>query len=204
MLGTEQTSHSMNAFYRDYSHLMIYILIIAILSLLFMVCAVFYQVTHRPLPVFAAESPDGKTMALTPYNEPDLVPGNLLKWASKAVVAAYTFDFVNYDKELGLARPYFTSSGWQAYQAAIAPVIQRVRKEQLTVNGIVSGAPVISNQGDLNGQYTWRLQIPFLATYQSADQTRPKNYFILLTVIKMPTSISPQGVGIDNFQMVGE
>ncbi len=191
-----------NDFYASsYTSVMI-ILIVEIVLVLILVGVVVYQVSHRPLPVFSAITPSKQRMSLTASSEPNLLPSTLLTWASKAAVAAYTFDFVNYNKQINLARPYFTDAGWRDYQASIANVIQTITQNQLFVNGVVAGAPVISNQGEIPGRgYTWRIQVPFLVTYQSAEQTSRANYIVVITIVRVSTSINPAGIGIDQFVM---
>lgn len=191
-----------NEFYRDRYDTLIIFLVIALFILLGVVGWVMYQVYHRPLPVFRAISSDGQQMGLSSYDEPNLLPDTLLKWASKAAVAAYTFDFVNYKAQIEAAHPYFTDSGWRDYQNSIAKLIETVIKNQLIVNSVVAGPPVISNQGDLPTLgYAWRVQMPFLVTYQSSDTTSPKSFMVLMTIVKVPTWKNKDAIGIDQFVM---
>lgn len=186
----------------DFSQQIIYVLILMMLVMLLAGAFVLYQILHRPVPVFYEKNPKGQTIELPSYNEPNYMPQTIITWASKAAVAAYTFNFANYNKTIPLARPYFTDGGWQAYQRAISGVIAGVVKAQLIVQGVVAGAPVISNQGDLTGHgYSWRVQIPFLVTYLSAGESKSKNYYVIMLVVKVPTNINPQGIGIDSFDM---
>lgn len=187
----------------DHSQQFIYILIVVMIIVLFMVSLVLFQVLRRPLPSFRAVAANKQVMMLSPYDEPNLRPSTVLLWASKAAVAAYTFDFVNYNKETETAHPYFTNAGWSAYQSAISKVIQRVVTGQLFAYGVVAGTPVISNQGVLPGHgYTWRVQIPFLVTFQSAEESKTDHYIVVMTIVKVPTNVNPDGIGIDQFQMV--
>jgi len=191
-----------NDFYMSSYHSLMIILIVEVVLVLVLVTVVLYQIFHRPLPAFSAVASSNQHMELTSSYEPNLLSSTLLRWASKAAVAAYTFDFVNYNKEIALARPYFTEAGWNDYQASISKLIQTITQNQLFVNGVVSGAPVISNQGELPGRgYTWRVQIPFLVTYQSAGQISRASYTVMITIVRVPTSISPTGIGIDQFVM---
>jgi intracellular multiplication protein IcmL len=179
-------------YYRDNSQNVIYVLIFLMVVLLFMGGLVLAQVLHRPIPQFAARRPNGQIMMLQTYEEPNLSSKTILSWASQAAVAAYTFNFANYSKTIPLARPYFTPGGWQAYQNAINPVVQSITKAQLIVQGVVSGAAVIANQGPLIGHgYSWRVQIPFLS----------KRYFVIMNIVKIPTTTNPQGIGIDTYEM---
>lgn len=189
-------------FYRDYYHYFFYLMMMTILLLLIIVGLVLYQIANRPLPEFAAKQADGKTMSLVSFNEPNLLPDTILRFASKAAVTAYTFDFVNFEKQLALARPFFTEAGWADFNASISRVVSTIVQNQLFVSGVVAGTPVISNQGPLPEKgYVWRVQIPFLVTYQSANSSSQRDYYVVLTIIHVPTSVNPQGIGIDQFVM---
>lgn len=191
-----------NEFYRDHFQKLIIALVVAIFLMLGMLFVVLYQLSHRPLPVFYATNQEGR-IRLVPYFEPNLLPSTLLQWASKATVAAYTFDFVNYNRQIAQARPYFTSAGWDDYQRSISNLISTITKNQLFVNGVVSGPPIIVNQGDLEGRgYLWRLQLPFLVTYQSAETLQKQSFTVILTIKKIPTTENPSALGIDQFVMV--
>lgn len=192
-----------NAFYREHYHHVFYVLMALIGIMVLAVCVVFYQMYNRPLPQFHALQPDGKRMLLLPYKEPNQLPDTILRWASKAATTAYTFDFVRYNSQIAAARPYFTENGWRGYINSVSGLINRITQDQLFVNGVVSGTPVISNQGKLPGVgNTWRVQIPFLVTWQSANQTRKEDYTVILTIINVPTHVNPAGIGIDQFIMV--
>lgn len=193
-----------NEFYRRYYQIAIMVLIGAIFFMLCMVTLVMYQVKHRPLPVFTAVDLAKQTMPLVARDEPNLLPATLIRWTRKAATLAYTFDFVNYYAQGEVVRPYFTEAGWQDFRYSIQPLINRIRQNQLFVNGIVAGPPVISNQGYFPGRgYVWRIQMPFLVTYQSADSSSRRNFVVLVTIVRVPTWINPAAVGIDQFVMRG-
>lgn len=188
--------------YIKYYHFFIFSLIAAIFLILLLLLLVLYQIHHRPLPQFSAVAPDGREMMLASSSEPNLLSSTLIQWASKAAVAAYTFDFVNYNKQAALARPYFTEAGWTHYISSMGDLIQTIKQNQLLVNGVVTGAPVISNQGVLPGQgYVWRVQMPFLVTYQSSEGISKKAFTVIITIVRVPTWKNPAGIGIDQFVM---
>ena len=192
-----------NGFYQRYYHYFIILLMALIVALISSVGFVMYQMLTRPLPAFNAKLSSGETMQLTSFDEPNLLPDTIINWATKAATLAYTFDFVNYNNEIQLARPYFTDAGWQDYLASVNDLISTIVKNQLFVNGVVAGTPVISNQGDLPGRgYTWRIQIPFMVTYQAAEVVTNRRYYVVITIVRVPTSVNPQGIGIDQFVMV--
>lgn len=190
-------------FYRDHYHHIIIGLMVLIVLMISTVGVILYQMFHRPLPLFYAEQPNKQQMQLTPFEDPNLLPDTILRWASKAATTAYTFDFVNYNKQVALARPYFTDAGWQDYLRSVSGLVDTIVANQLFVNGVVSGTPVIANQGPLPGTtYAWRVQIPFYVTYQSANTVSKRSYYVVLTIVRVPTSVNPQGIGIDQFLMV--
>ncbi len=192
-----------NAWYAAYYSYFIFTLMAAIFILGCFVLILLYQVSHRPLPLFFAVAPNGQRLPLVSYDEPNLLPSTLIKWASKAAVAASTLDFVNYNKQLDAARPYFTDAGWLDYQRSVSELINTVRKNQLLVSGVVAGTPIVASQGDLEGRgYVWRIQMPFLVTYQASDTQSKKQFTVMLTIIRIPTSKNPAGIGIDQFVMV--
>lgn len=190
-------------FYRLHYHHIFIGLLILLGTLLCIMFIILFQIINRPLPRFDAIQPDNALMNLTPYENPNLLPDTIIQWANKAAVTAYTFDFSNYNTQLEMIRPYFTDAGWKSYVQQVSSLIDTLLANKLFVNGIVSAPSVISNQGWLLGTgYTWRVQIPFLVTYQSGNTTSKRNYYVVLTIVRVPTYINPQGIGIDQFIMV--
>lgn len=192
-----------NLFYRLHYHHIILGLIISIFIMVGIVAFVLYQTSHRPLPNFFALQANGQNMQLQSHDLPNLLPETILNWAMKAATIAYTYDFNNYNVQLTTARPYFTQAGWDGYQQSVSGLIDTVTKNKLFVNGVVAGAPVISNEGPLgDAEYAWEVQIPFLVAYQSASEVPyQRNYFVVLTIVRVPTSDNPQAIGIDQFIM---
>jgi len=186
---------------RDHLYVMFISLMVLVFVLVIIAGIVCYKALHRP-PTYYAVQASGQKLLLVPSTEPDLLPDTILQWAEKAATLAYTFDFVNYNNQIAAAKPYFTDAGWNDYLGAVKTLIDTIVKKQLFVNGVVSGAPVISNQGELSGLgYAWRVQIPFLVTYSTSGTTFKKNFYIVMTIVRVPTDVTPQGIGIEQFVM---
>jgi len=171
----------------------------AILAVLVVSAVLFWQVTHRHQPDYTARQPNGQKMQLVPHDTPSLQSSNLLRWASRAAVAAYTFDFVNYEKQAAIAHQYFTDSGWTDYQQALTGPVKSIVAKQLFVNGVVAGTPVIA----VTDADSWTIQLPFLVTYQSSDQATRQNFLVKMKVVRVPTWQNEYGIGIDSFVMGG-
>lgn len=202
MVNASENNNDGNEFYRLHSQKVLVGLIVCLIFMLIMVVILFYQINHRPVPPYIAASPDGQKMDLKPYDDPNLLSSTLIKWASKAAVTAYTYDFYNYPGQLLMAQPYFTEAGWASYRQSIQGLIDTITTNKLFVNGVVSAPPVISNQGSVGGyDKAWRVQIPFLVTYQSSESTTNANYMVTLMIVKVPTTENPAAIAIDQFVM---
>jgi intracellular multiplication protein IcmL len=192
-----------NDFFKNHYHQVIWGLMLLLVVIMIAIGVVLYQIINRPLPQFNAKQPDGQTMLLIPFDQPNLLPNTILRWASKAATVAYTFDFVRYKEQVAAARPYFTEDGWQDYLGSVQELLSSIVEGQLFVNGVVSGPPVISNQGILPGKgEAWRVQIPFLVTYQGGNNIKTKPFYVILSIVRVPTSTNKQAIGIDQFVMV--
>ncbi len=58
------------------------------------------------------------------------------------------------------------------------------------------GAPVLTSEGVVGGQYQWVVQIPMVLTYVSGSKSRSDNWLITLVIVRVPRLESPNGVGI--------
>jgi len=193
-----------NAYYRDHFFKFIINLVGIILFLIIFILLLLYQVKNRPLPEFSAFAPNQQSIKLTASLEPNLLPDTIIKWASKAAVSVYTYRFYETDDEIyAKVKPYFTNEGLKPfYNSIISDVIQTIRANHLNTNCAVNGQPVIANQGDFPGLgFSWRVQIPMVVTYESANGTSSRYYRVTLVISKVPTTQNPAGIGISQFSM---
>ncbi len=197
-----------NDFYRDnYRRI-----VIAIFLLLFIIFAqtgvIYYLLTHRPLPVYFATTNNGRVMRIlpiVPLDEPNMPNSALLQWATDAASAAFTYDFVNYRAQLQKASEYFTTDGWNSFLSELQSTrnLLAVQAKKLVINAVVTRAPVILEERIINGRYAWRIQMPMVITYQSANESVTSSTTVTLTVTRVSTVTSPRGIGIAQF-IVGE
>ena len=75
--------------------------------------------------------------------------------------------------------------------------------KKLVVSSTATGAPVVLQQGLLNGVYAWRVQMPMVVTYQSASQVAQQNVMVTMLVTRISTLNSARGVGITQFVVSG-
>lgn len=162
-----------------------------------LVVILMWQVMHPYVPPYQAISPKGDKLPLVAHTDPSMLPGVLLRWAGLAAVAAYTFDFVSYRQQTEQARQWFTPSGWQDYQRSLTELLKTITQRQLFVNSVVSAPPVIART-DESG---WDIQLPFMVTYQSSENSSQKPFLIKMRIVRVPTSQNPSGLGVAEFVM---
>jgi len=190
-----------NNFYRDSYRRVLAILLVLVLINLVLIGVIGYMVSHRPTPEYFATSADGKIIKLYPLSRPVLSTAELLQWATLAATTANTYNFVNYRKELQAAADFFTPTGWKEYQAALKASrnLETVITKKLTVNAVATGAPVILEQGVVNGAYQWKVQLPILITYESANTKISQPTTVIMSIRRVSTLETPKGIAIDAF-----
>lgn len=188
-----------NNFYRDNYRKVVGALLIALFAIIALSGAVVYLVMNRPAPTYFAATDSGKIIPMVPLGRPMLSNKAVIRWASNAAVSAYTFNFLNYREQLQNASQYFTASAWKGYLNKLKSSgnLDAVLKRKLIVTAVPAGAPVVVNQGQLDGRYAWRIQMPMLATYQSSSQTKYSNpLLVTILVVRVSTTTNPEGVSI--------
>lgn len=158
-----------------------------------------YFIWHTPMPQKFASNPSGKSTPLYALTEPLLSQASLLAWANQAAISVYNFNYVNYPQQFKIAASYFTSEGWDLFRDRFQKVVDSVIEKKLQVSAVVTGTPLITQQGPLMGHYTWRIRMPLLVTYESGSQKLPQHLIVEMLVIRVATTQTPKGIAIAQF-----
>lgn len=190
-----------NRFYRDGQRKLIVALLTSLIVNGIMAFMLFYDITHPPKPTYFATSISGRVTPLFPLNEPNQSDSAVLQWANQAAIAAFTYNFVNYRNELQSSSGFFTADGWTQFLTALQQSnnLDAVKAKKLIVSAVATRAPIILQKGILNGQYSWRIQMPLLVTYQSASEFSQQNNVVTMLVTRVSTLNTPRGIGISQF-----
>jgi intracellular multiplication protein IcmL len=188
-------------FYRDSYRRVVTVLLFMILANLLLALIVYYLVTHQPEPKYFATSVDGRITPIYPLTAPMVSDSALLQWANQAAVAAYTYNFATFRKELQEASEYFTPGGWKDFESALESSrnLETVITKKLVVTAVATGAPVILDRGVLNGHYSWKVQMPLLVTYQSASTVVQQPILVTMLITRVSTLNVPKGIAIAQF-----
>lgn len=160
-----------------------------------------YQI-YKPKPHFYAKSYTNAITPLTPLYQPNVSPRALLNWASLAATAAYTMDYVGYQKSLENLAPFFTKAGYDNFITAItsANIINDLTYKKLMMSAVPIGTPTIVNEGVVFGEYTWIIQVPIAIKYQTASEESTQLKAVSMIVSRVSPDIAPRGIGIKSFQ----
>lgn len=127
---------------------------------------------------------------------------DLLMWVQEVVGNIYTFNAITYKQKFDyLLANNFTSDGANSFRQTLADsqLLNQVITQQVNLTGLVSGQPVILQQGSLMGQYTWKVQMPVLLTFENANQVSTKRIIVTVLIVNVPTQQSPQAIAIKEF-----
>lgn len=139
--------------------------------------------------------------ANAPLNQPNMSDDAIISWATDAARSTYSYDFKNYSKQMDDNKQYFTNPGWKAFSAALnnSNNLNVVQSKKLVASGTPTGKAIIIKKGLRNGVYTWEVQVPLLATYESESKLIKQNLVITMLINR---NNSPSGVGISHFVAV--
>jgi len=190
-----------NNFYRDNYRRLVGALLILLVAIIMLIGTVLYQIMNRPEPRYFATTVDGRIMQLFPLSEAMLSPGELLQWAHRAAIAAYTYNFVSYRDAMQQLQNQFTPDGWRYYEDAlrVSRNLEMVIAKKLVVSAVATGTPVILDQAVIDGRYSWKVQIPLLVSYQSPNEQTQKPVIAMMIISRVPTVDMPKGIAIVSF-----
>jgi intracellular multiplication protein IcmL len=188
-------------FYRDgFRYVMLSLaMVVGAIGLLIVVSLYFFL--HQVLPITFPVYADWRVQTDVPVDRPYLHTPDLLQWVSHTLPIVTAMDFVNYNTELKAMPPYFTANGWAKYLDFLKTYMSYddMSKKKEFVAGVPSGAPVVLNQGVIDGKYGWWVQMPLDVRYSGIEgDNREVKVNIQALVIRVPTLNNLDGVAIEN------
>lgn len=190
-----------NQFYRDNYHRVMIVLLLSIILNCVLGGILTYIITNPPEPKYFATSINGRITPLFPLDQPNQSESAVLQWANQAAIAAYSYNWLTYRKELQAASEFFTRSGWRDFLQGLqeSNTLEAVTSKKLIVSAVATRAPIVLDKGILNGVYTWRVQMPLLVTFQSGSEFSQQNNMVTMTIVRVSTLNNPRGIGISQF-----
>ena len=118
----------------------------------------------------------------------------LLFWASKAVVAMFDLDFINYREIMQSMRQYFTPGGYEKFLEALdnSKNLDTIKIGKRVAFATLRGKARVLQTGSVEGRKVWNVEVPITVTYESPGQeTLTQSLFAIMKVARVSTLQSP-------------
>lgn len=187
-----------NSFYKDKAHTVLITLVISAIANLLMAIAIVFFIFNPPPAEFIVADANGSLIKAEALSEPQKTTSMMRAFASNAVTTINSLDWVNYRTQLTAAANYFTNRGWSDYRSKLetSNVLKFLNDNKLTMAATPTQVPQVLYQGVLNGNYTWKIEVPILITYSGGTVSRTDSKRVTMVIQRVPFSESPNGVGI--------
>jgi len=202
MLKTVGSVIVRNEFYRDGYRTLLRIAVIEAMIILALVGAMYFVIdVHQPENRYFATTEDGRLVPMVALSEPNLSIPALMSWSAQAATEVMTFGFNDYKRRLQQASRNFTRLGWVSFTSALekSRIIEMVEANGQVVSAAPASAPILIQEGVVNGRYQWQVQVPLVVTYQAGSSVRDDKMLVTLLLVRVPKLESPNGVGIEQW-----
>jgi len=202
LTGSLATVIIRNDFYRDGFRNMIKIAIAeSIIIIVLILSFIAYLNATEAKNHYFATTADGRIMRLVPLNLPNMNTSALMSWVSQAATEVMTFGYHDYQRRMQQSSRHFTRKGWETFTAALqkSRIIDSVEASKQVVTARPRSAPVLRQEGSINGVYRWVVDLPLTVLYRSATSSRSDNLNIRLVIYRVPSLENPNGVGIEQW-----
>lgn len=142
--------------------------------------------------------PSGGIREIQTLNRPIQSQELVLNWATRSITKAYSMNFANYSQQLKDIEPSFNAAGWRGFQEALKSTgyLDKMLANQYSTSAVPKSAPVVVAQGEYQGVWAWRLQLPILVSYKSASVSQTQEVTVDVVVVRRPETENPSGLAI--------
>lgn len=186
-------------------------LISLIVLIIFEIFVIYFKSKPNPAHVYSVVRSNGIIDKNTIKPVPVTLPfahqsfKNIVNWLNDAIIASYTFDFLNFYKNVYGAEFYYTPDGFNAYVNALksSGLEKDIIGKKLIASIVPLKSPALLSSGMYSTGEFWKFSVPVLINY-SGGTNKPFNskYLLEVTVVKVPAYISHKGLAISNFSML--
>lgn len=156
-----------------------------------------------PSPVYFTAMENGALFPEKPLDQPGIETNELLNWITEATMEVNTFNFIDYATVLDAANVYFTKEGYESYKAALntAKILETVIQQKYVLTAVATDAPQLLLEKPFAGRYMWKIKIPMQFRYQNVKYSTGNLVEITVIVMRVPTTLSPNGVLILKYDL---
>jgi intracellular multiplication protein IcmL len=189
-------------FYLQQLRLVLGAVLLNILLIVSLLAMLWYFIKHPVHPLYFATDKVGRLLVDPPLSQPNMSLDEVTNWVVNAVQVTYSYDFVNYRKQLQGSQKYFTDYGWRQYMKGleVSNNLLALTEHKMIVSAKVVAKPKLLIQGILGSRYAWKFEMPVLVTYLEPpyeDKNKFSNPLIVsVTVERQKLLESDHGLGI--------
>ena len=199
---------SRNAFYRRLHFLALGAFGAILLAIGCLIWTWIYLLQNPSRPLYFATDEVSRLIEIIPVNTPNMSLDEVSAWTVEAVQSAFSYDYVNYRRQLQDAQKYFTNYGWRNYMIALS-LSNNLRaltvRRQIVIAQVI-GKPKLVLEGLLSGAYAWKFEMPILVTYSAPpyDGTKQYNNALTISVIVQRQDILRGYKGLGILQIIAQ
>jgi len=161
-----------------------------------------YKLAERPVPTKYFEAIHGKLIQAVPTDQPLLSSGEILTGAQETLESGFNFNFHDYRMRIEHADKWFTPAGFKAYRNALFANgnMKTLERKRLFMSIAITGAPVIVQQGVLQGTHTfaWKVQVPVKIIFEGSGYQNANNHLATLILVRRNNVQTPRGWAVDS------
>jgi len=161
----------------------------------------YYQIATRSTGQYFAVLPNNTSNVIKALDRPSVSTKALLSWVTLAATATFSFDFVNLHDQLEKLKDYFTVDGYNNFLNSLSAtgMAKTITDKKLILSAVAVGTAIVLHEEESHSGYTWRIQVPVLIRYQSANVNETREQLVEVLVTQVPTSDAPKGIGIAQY-----
>lgn len=186
-----------NSFYRKHYQKVLHLFSISLLINVVVLFVLLFNHNRTELR-YVYVLADGQVVQLQSTATLRLNSDNLVQWVANNAPKLYQLDFLNYKEQMQAVRPLFSDDGWQSYVEAFKSVLTQIQSQKLVAQAVVTGLPMVIATGYLDGEPSWKVQLPIDLNFQKNNQTQDTQYILTLTV----KGIEPNLRDLRSFEIV--
>lgn len=153
-------------------------------------------ISFKPAPQNYAITPDGRIAPLVPLTE-GLSSAAISNFVSIAVTSSFSFDFRNYNNQLGQVKTMYTDNGYNGFVSAIKPLVDEAKSNALVSTCTILSAPLLVKSGVHAGVMKYKYQtVVLIEMVGQSKNASPRKWVVETIVERVPQSQYPIGVAI--------
>jgi intracellular multiplication protein IcmL len=162
----------------------------------------FKQSLDHPRDRFIMIGPDGQMVPNTPLDEPVESDAQVLEFAGRAAEECGTYGFADFRLREEQCRHYFSQDGFVGFLQGLqqSRAVEAIQKSFANQTATRQGVGVLISATLKGGSvYSWKMQIPMLATTSVGPNSKDRHFILELTVVRVSPLVSLPPIAVDQW-----